>query len=94
MRFEFVKGVIFKNEKIHPILATMDDDTKDAFFLHFYYHPTPVTFTRVDSSKVKRTAEEFISLLPADGKAPCRVLLLLETVFWWVWKESFGYSFR
>lgn len=37
MRFEFVKGVIFKNEKIHPILATMDDDTKDAFFLHFYY---------------------------------------------------------
>ena len=80
MRFEFVKGVIFKNEKIHPILATMDDDTKDAFFLHFYYHPTPVTFTRVDSSKVKRTAEEFISLLPADADGAKR---LVEFFFYW-----------
>ena len=80
MRFELVKDVIFKNEKIHPILATMDDDTKDAFFLHFYYHPTPVTFTRVDSSKVKRTAEEFISLLPADADGAKR---LVEFFFYW-----------
>ena len=81
MRFELVKDVIFKNEKIHPILATMDDDTKDAFFLHFYYHPKVFTFTRVaDNTKVKRTAEEFISLLPTDADGEGR---LVELFFFW-----------
>ena len=81
MRFEFVKGVIFKNEKIHPILAIMDDDTKDAFFLHFYYHPTPVTFTRAaDNVKIDRTAEGFISLLPTDADGAKR---LVEFFFYW-----------
>ena len=81
MRFELVKDVIFKNEKIHPILATMDDDTKDAFFLHFYYHPKVFTFTRVaDNAKVKRTVEEFISLLPTDADGEDS---LVELFFFW-----------
>ena len=81
MRFEFVKGVIFKNEKIHPILATMDDDTKDAFFLHFYYHPKVFTFTRAaDNVKIDRTAEGFISLLPTDADGAKR---LVEFFFYW-----------
>ena len=85
MRFELVKDVIFKNEKIHPILATMDDDTKDAFFLHFYYHPRPFTFTRVaDNAKIDRTAEVFISLLPADADGAKR---LVE--FFFCWKQYF-----
>ena len=85
MRFEFVKDVIFKDEKIHPILATMDDDTKDAFFLHFYYHPKPFTFTRVaDNAKIDRTAEEFISLLPTDADGAKR---LVE--FFFHWKQYF-----
>jgi hypothetical protein len=85
MRFELVKDVIFKNEKIHPILATMDDDTKDAFFLHFYYHPKVFTFTRVaDNAKIDRTAEVFISLLPADADGAKR---LVE--FFFCWKQYF-----
>ena len=85
MRFELVRDVIFKNEKIHPILAAMDDDTKDAFFLYFYYHPKVFTFTRVaDNTKVKRTAEEFISLLPADEDGVNR---LIE--FFFIWKYYF-----
>jgi hypothetical protein len=81
MRFELVKDVIFKNEKIHPILATMDDDTKDAFFLHFYYHPKVFTFTRAaDNVKIDRTAEEFISLLPTDADGVKR---LVEFFFYW-----------
>lgn len=85
MRFELVKDVIFKNEKIHPVLATMDDKTKDAFFLHFYYYPTLFHFTRVvDNAKISRTAEEFISLLPADEDGVNR---LIE--FFFIWKERF-----
>lgn len=85
MRFELVRDVIFKNEKIHPILEAMDEDTKDAFFLHFYYHPRVFTFTRVaDNAKVKRTLEEFISLLPADEDGVNR---LIE--FFFIWKERF-----
>ena len=81
MRFEVVKDVIFKNEKIHPILATMDDDTKDAFFLHFYYHPKVFTFTRAaDNVKIDRTAEGFISLLPTDADGAKR---LVEFFFYW-----------
>jgi hypothetical protein len=81
MRFELVKDVIFKNEKIHPILATMDDDTKDAFFLHFYYHPKVFTFTRAaDNVKIDRTAEGFISLLPTDADGAKR---LVEFFFYW-----------
>ena len=81
MRFELVKDVIFKNEKIHPILATMDDDTKDAFFLHFYYHPTLISFTRmIDNTKVKKTIEEFISLLPPDKHG---AIHLVELFFHW-----------
>ena len=81
MRFELVKDVIFKNEKIHPILATMDDDTKDAFFLHFYYYPKVFTFTRaVDNVKIDRTAEGFISLLPMDADGAKR---LVEFFFYW-----------
>jgi hypothetical protein len=81
MRFEFVKDVIFKNEKIHPVLATMDDDTKDAFFLHFYYHPKVFTFTRAaDNVKIDRTAEGFISLLPTDADGAKR---LVEFFFYW-----------
>jgi hypothetical protein len=81
MRFELVKDVIFKNEKIHPILATMDDDTKDAFFLHFYYHPKVFTFTRAaDNVKIDRTAEGFISLLPTDADGGKR---LVEFFFYW-----------
>lgn len=81
MRFELVRDVIFKNEKIHPILAAMDDDTKDAFFLHFYYHPKVFTFTRAaDNVKIDRTAEVFISLLPTDADgAKC----LVEFFFYW-----------
>lgn len=85
MRFELVKDVIFRNEKIHPILATMDDKTKDAFFLHFYYYPVPFSFTRVvDNAKVSKTVEEFISLLPADEDGVNR---LIE--FFFIWKERF-----
>lgn len=85
MRFELVKDVIFKNEKIHPILATMDDDTKDAFFLHFYYHPKVFTFTRAaDNVKIDRTAEGFISLLPTDADGAKR---LVE--FFFHWKQYF-----
>ncbi len=81
MRFELVKDVIFKNEKIHPILATMDDDTKDAFFLHFHYHPKVFTFTRAaDNVKIDRTAEGFISLLPTDADGTKR---LVEFFFYW-----------
>lgn len=81
MRFELVKDVIFKNEKIHPILARMDDDTKDAFFLHFYYHPKVFTFTRAaDNVKIDRTAEGFISLLPTDADGAKR---LVEFFFYW-----------
>lgn len=81
MRFELVKDVIFKNEKIHPILATMDDDTKDAFFLHFYYHPKVFTFTKAaDNAKIDRTAEGFISLLPTDADGAKR---LVEFFFYW-----------
>ena len=81
MRFELVKDVIFKNEKIHPILATMDDDTKDAFFLYFYYHPKVFTFTRAaDNVKIDRTAEGFISLLPTDADGAKR---LVEFFFYW-----------
>ena len=81
MRFELVRDVIFKNEKIHPILATMDDDTKDAFFLHFYYHPKVFTFTRAaDNVKIDRTAEGFISLLPTDADGAKR---LVEFFFYW-----------
>lgn len=81
MRFVFAKDVIFKDEKIHPILATMDDDTKDAFFLHFYYHPKVFTFTRAaDNAKIDRTAEGFISLLPTDADGAKR---LVEFFFYW-----------
>ena len=80
MRFELVKDVIFKNEKIHPILATMDDDTKDAFFLHFYYHPKVFTFTIAADVKIDRTAEGFISLLPTDADGAKR---LVEFFFYW-----------
>jgi len=81
MGFELVKDVIFKNEKIHPILATMDDDTKDVFFLHFYYHPKVFTFTRAaDNVKIDRTAEGFISLLPTDADGAKR---LVEFFFYW-----------
>ena len=81
MRFELVRDVIFKNEKIHPILEAMDEDTKDAFFLHFYYHPRVFTFTRVaDNAKVKRTVEEFISLLPTDADGEDS---LVELFFFW-----------
>ena len=83
MRFELVKDVIFKNEKIHPILATMDDDTKDAFFSHFYYYPTPFTFIRAaDKAKVSKTIEGFISLLSVDEADR-----LIELFFYW--KEYF-----
>ena len=85
MRFELVKDVIFKNEKIHPILATMDDDTKDAFFLHFYYHPKVFTFTRaIDKAKVNITAEGFVSMLSADEDGAKR---LVE--FFFHWKQYF-----
>lgn len=81
MRFELAKDVIFKNEKIHPILATMDDDTKYAFFLYFYYHPKRFPFIReIDNAKIDRTAEEFISLLPADEDGAKR---LVEFFFYW-----------
>lgn len=81
MRFELAKDVIFKNEKIHPILATMDDETKDAFFSHFYYYPIPFTFTRViDNVEMRKTNREFISLLPANKNgADC----LVEHFFHW-----------
>jgi hypothetical protein len=85
MRFELVKDVIFKNEKIHPILATMDDDTKDAFFLHFYYHPKQFPFTRaIDKAEVNMTTETFISLLSADKDGEKR---LIE--FFFHWKQYF-----
>ena len=85
MKFVFAKDVIFKDEKIHPILATMDDDTKDAFFMHFYYHPTPFSFTRVvDNAKIERTAEGFISLLKTDADGAKR---LIE--FFIHWKQYF-----
>jgi hypothetical protein len=81
MRFEFVKDVIFKNEKIHPILATMDDDTKDAFFLHFYYHPKPFSFTREkDNLEVNWTVKQFVSSLPENEAA---VNHLVEFFFCW-----------
>lgn len=81
MRFELAKDVIFKNEEIHPILATMDDETKDAFFSHFYYYPIPFTFTRViDNVEMRKTNREFISLLPANKNgADC----LVEHFFHW-----------
>ena len=81
MRFELAKDVIFKNEKIHPILEAMDEDTKDAFFLHFYYHPKVFTFTRAaDNVKIDRTAERFISLLLTDADGAKR---LVEFFFYW-----------
>lgn len=85
MRYELVKDVIFGNEKIHPILATMDDDTKDAFFSHFYYYPTPFTFIRAaDKAKVSKTIEVFISLLPADADGAKRLI-----DFFFHWKQYF-----
>ncbi len=85
MRFELAKDVIFRNKKIHPILAIMDDKTKDVFFLHFYYYPIQFSFTRVeDNAKVSKTVEEFISLLPADEDGVNR---LVE--FFFRWKECF-----
>ena len=81
MRFELAKDVIFINEKIHPILEAMDEDTKDAFFLHFYYHPKVFTFTRAaDNVKIDRTAERFISLLLTDADGAKR---LVEFFFYW-----------
>jgi len=85
MKFVFAKDVIFKNKEINSVLATMDDDTKDAFFLHFYYHPTPFTFTRVtDNAKIERTAEGFISSLTTDADGAKR---LIE--FFFHWKQYF-----
>ena len=85
MVFELVKDVIFKNEKIRPILATMDDDTKNAFFVHFYNYPTPFSLTRVaDNAKVKKTIKDYISMLPIDKDGADR---LVELFFFW--KEYF-----
>ena len=85
MNIQLVKDVIFKSEKIRPILEKMDDDTKNAFFLHFYNYPRPLSFTRViDKAKVKMTIEGFISLLPADKDGADR---LVEVFF--SWKEYF-----
>ncbi|MBR4634267.1 hypothetical protein IKO50_04980 [bacterium] len=64
-------------------MATMDDDTKDAFFSHFYYYPTPFTFIRAaDKAKVSKTIEGFISLLSVDEADR-----LIELFF--SWKEHF-----
>lgn len=85
MKIEFAKNVILRNEKIHPILATMDDETKDAFFSHFYYYPTPFTFTRViDNVEMRKTNREFISSLPTDKNGADR---LVKHFF--VWKQHF-----
>ena len=85
MRFELVRDVIFKNEKIHPILEAMDEDTKDAFFLHFYHHPKVFTFTRVaDNAKIGWTVKEFISFLSEDADGANR---LVE--FFFQWKQYF-----
>lgn len=85
MRFELVRDVIFKNEKIHPILEAMDEDTKDAFFLHFYHHPKVFTFTRVaDNAKIGWTVEEFIAFLPVDADGVKRLI-----DFFFCWKQYF-----
>ena len=85
MRFELVRDVIFKNEKIHPILEAMDEDTKDAFFLHFYHHPKVFTFTRVaDNAKIGWTVEEFIAFLPVDADGAKRLI-----DFFFHWKQYF-----
>ena len=82
---QFAKDVFFKNDKIHPILATMDDDTKDAFFSHFYYYPMKFSFTRViDNAEVRKTNREFISSLPTDKNGADR---LVKHFF--VWKKHF-----
>ena len=78
MRFELVKDVIFKNEKIHPILATMDDDTKDAFFSHFYYYPTPFTFIRAaDKAKFEKKVLDILS----NNPGPDHYLFLRSSTF-------------
>lgn len=85
MNIQLAKDVIFKDKKIHPILAAMDDDTKNAFFTHFYNYPTKLSFTRVaDKSEVKMTIKEFISLLPTDEDGADR---LIESFF--SWKQRF-----
>ena len=85
MKFVFAKDVISRNKEINPILAAMDDETIDAFILHFYYHPTPFTFSRVaDNAKIVRTAEEFITSLTTDADGAKR---LIE--FFFHWKQYF-----
>ena len=85
MNIQLAKDVIFKDKKIHPILAAMDDDTKNAFFTHFYNYPTKLSFTRVaDKSEVKMMIKEFIFLLPTDKDGADRLIELFFS-----WKQRF-----
>ena len=85
MNIQLAKDVIFKSEKIRPILEKMDDDTKNAFFMHFYNYPTPLSFTRVaDKSEVKMMIKEFIFLLPTDKDGADRLIELFFS-----WKQRF-----
>lgn len=85
MNIQLAKDVIFKSEKIRPILETMDDKTKDAFFMHFYNYPTPWSFTRAkDKAEVKMTIKDYISILPTDKDgAECLIKLFFS------WKQNF-----
>lgn len=67
MNFESAKDVIFNSDETCPILRTMGDERKNAFFKHFYNYPTPFSFTRIeDNVEVKLTIKEFISELKTD----------------------------
>ena len=69
MLIGFAKDVILKNHQIHCKLDTMDDETKEVLFFHFYNCPIQISFTREDGFTVKMTVRKFVSILPqnADG---------------------------
>ena len=83
--FEFAKNTVFKNEKIRPILETMNTETRDAFFLHFYNYPKSFSFTRVvDNAKIETTVKKFISHLPRNKDGERRLVELFLN-----WKQCF-----
>ena len=85
MNIPLARDVILRNEKTHQIFEGMDDDRKDALWLHFCNYPVPLSFNRVvDKVPIKLTVKQFIAFLPTDANGATRLVECFVS-----WKELF-----